>query len=199
MKHRFIYPVIWVALFLLSGLPTFADELDFIGEAIAGGDTSDDLRKELEYIALGGLTNQSRENGRLTNNSPSDRARAVVYLGDLGTAEAKTTLLKILRTEVEPMVLTLAIKSLARIGLNDKEETTNTIAWVAIHFDNLNPDNLLALSSLDAIEALAKKSGGLKDPSIKDLLTRISKGRYIKAVQARAQRLLVDLRKYDTK
>ncbi|MDR2738914.1 MAG: HEAT repeat domain-containing protein [Treponema sp.] len=170
--------------------------LEYIAEAINHGNTSDDVRNALEYLSLEGITNQTRENGRLINNFPDVRARAATYLGEIGTPEAKNTLLKIMLAESEPMVLTEAVKSLAKIGLNENEETANIISWVVTRFDGLNPDNLLALSALDAYEILAKKNGGLKDPSAIRTILRIADGHYIKPVQDRARQLIFELRQY---
>jgi hypothetical protein len=171
--------------------------LEYIGEAIEHGNTSDDVRNALEYLALEGLTNQTRENGRMINNFPDVRARAVGYLGEVGTPEAKNALLKVMLADPEPMVLTEAVKSLAKIGLNENEETANTISWVVTRFDVLNPDNLLALSALEAFETLAKKNGGLKDPSALRTIMRIADGRYITPVKDRARQLIYDLRQYN--
>jgi hypothetical protein len=171
--------------------------LEYIGEAIEHGNTSDDVRNALEYLALEGLTNQTRENGRMINNFPDVRAKAVVYLGEVGTPEAKNALLKVMLADPEPMVLTEAVKSLAKIGLNENEETANTISWVVTRFDVLNPDNLLALSALEAFEILAEKNGGLKDPSALRTIMRIADGRYITPVKDRARQLIYDLRQYN--
>ncbi|GHV77285.1 hypothetical protein AGMMS49942_21060 [Spirochaetia bacterium] len=173
--------------------------LEYINQAIRHGNTSDDVRNALEYLVLEGLTNQTRENGRLINNFPDVRRQAAIYLGEIGTPEAKDTLLKVMLAETEPMVLTEAVKSLAKIGLNDNEETANTIAWVVRRFNTIGPDNLLALASLDAFETLAKKSGGVKDPNTLRSIMLIANGRYIKPVQDRAQQLMFDLRQYSPK
>jgi hypothetical protein len=173
--------------------------LEYIGEAIERGNTSEDVRNALEYLALEGLTNQTRENGRMINNFPDVRARAVVYLGEIGTPEAKNALLKVMLADPEPMVLTEAVKALAKIGLNDNEETANTISWVVTRFDVLNPDNLLALSALEAFEILAEKNGGLRDPSALRTIMRIADGRYITPVKDRARQLIFDLRQYNNK
>jgi ABC-type transport system substrate-binding protein len=171
--------------------------LEYINQAISRGNTGDDVRNALEYLALEGLTNQTRENGRLINNYPDVRTKAATYLGEIGTTEAKDTLIKVMLAETEPMVLTEAVKSLAKIGLNDNEETTNTISWVVKSFTVKNPDNLLALSALEAFEILAKKNGGLKDPSTVNTIMLIAgDGHYIKPVRDRAQQLLFDLRQY---
>jgi hypothetical protein len=171
--------------------------LEYIREAISRGNTSADVRNALEYLALEGVTNQTRENRRLMNNFPDVRAKAAIYLGELGTPEAKNILLKIILADPEPMVITEAFKSLGKIGLNENEETANTISWVVTRFDVLNPDNLLALSALDAYETLAEKNGGLKDPSALRTIFRIADGRYIKEVQDRARQLIFDLLQYN--
>jgi hypothetical protein len=96
----------------------------------------------------------------------------------------------------EPMVLTEVVKSLAKIGINDNDETVNAISWIVTRFDVLNPDNLLALSALEAYEKLAETGSGIKDPAVIRTIIRIAEGNYIKPVQERAREVLADLRKY---
>jgi hypothetical protein len=171
--------------------------LEYIGEAIERGNTGEEIRGALEYLSMEGVMNKARENGRLVNNFPDVRRQSAKYLGDLGTPEAKNTLLKIVVADPEPMVLQEAVKSLAKIGLNDNDETVNAIAWIVTRFDVLNPDNLLALSAVDAFAVLAEKNGGIKDPNAIRTLIRISEGNYIKPVQEKARAVLMDLRKYN--
>jgi hypothetical protein len=171
--------------------------LEYIGEAIDRGNNGEEIRTALEYLSMEGVMNKARENGRLVNNFPDVRRQSAKYLGDLGTPEAKNTLLKIVVADSEPMVLQEAVKSLAKIGLNDNDETVNAIAWIITRFDVLNPDNLLALSAVDAFAAIAEKNGGIKDPNAIRTLIRISEGNYIKPVQEKAKAVLMDLRKYN--
>ncbi len=174
--------------------------LEYIGDAIKAGRTGPEIQKALEYLALEGIVNISREggmNGRITNNFPDVRAKAAQYLGDLGTPEAKATLKKLLIAENEPMVLVETIKSLSRIKDAGDEDTTAAIAWVVTRFDILNPDNLLALAAVDAYEKIAEANGGLKDPSAIRAIIRIAEGPYIRPVQARAREVLNNLRKYN--
>jgi len=169
--------------------------LEYISQALNGGSTNDEFRQALESLALEGTAIQSRENGRLMNNFPLVRRQAARYLGQVGTEEAKNSLLRICLAENEPMVLQEAVKSLGNIGLNDNDETVATITWIVKRFDVLNPDNLLALSAVDAFEKIAKKNGGLKNPDAIRLLLSISEGPYyIKPVQDRAKQLISDLR-----
>jgi hypothetical protein len=170
--------------------------LEYIGDAIDRGNTGEDVRGALEYLALEGIRNKTRENGRLVNSYPDVRTKAATYLGQLGTPEAKNTLIKVVLADPEPMVLTEAVKSLAKIGLNDNDETVNAISWIVTRFDVLNPDNLLALSALEAYETIAKKNNGIKDPSVIRTIIRIAEGPYIKPVQERAKQVLETLRQY---
>ena len=118
--------------------------LEYIGDAIDRGNRGEEVRAALEYLGLEGVRHQTRENGRLVNNFPDVRMRAATYLGELGTPEARDTLVRMVLDDNEPMVITEAIKALGNIGLNDNDNTVNTISWVVARFDNLNPDNLLA-------------------------------------------------------
>ena len=171
--------------------------LEYIGEAIGRGNKGEDIRQALEYLSLEGVLNKARENGRLVNNFPDVRRQAAKYLGDLGTAEAKTTLLRICVADNEPMVLQEAVKSLGDIGMNDNEETVATISWIVTRFDVLNPDNLLALSAIDAFSKIAEKNNGIKDPNAIRMLIRISEGNYINSVKERAKQVLMDIRRHN--
>jgi HEAT repeat protein len=171
--------------------------LEYIGDAIDRGNTGEEVRAALEYLGTEGIVNQTRENGRLINNYPDVRTKAATYLGDLGTPEAKDSLIKMCLADNEPMVLTEVVKSLAKIGINDHDETVNAISWIVTRFDVLNPDNLLALSALEAYEKLAAANDGIKDPSAIRIIIRIAEGNYIRPVQERAKQVLMDLRKYN--
>jgi HEAT repeat protein len=171
--------------------------LSYIGEAIDRGSKGEDIRQALEYLSLEGVLNQARENGRLVNNFPDVRRQAAKYLGELGTIEAKDTLIKICLAENEPMVLQEAVKSIGDINVNDNiDDTIAIITWIVSRFDILNPDNMLALAAIETFEKIAEQNNGIKDPNAVRLLIRISEGAYIKPVQDRARQSLTNLRKY---
>jgi hypothetical protein len=172
--------------------------LEYIGDAIGRGNTGDEIRAALEYMALEGVVNKTRENGRVINNYPDVRTRAATYLGELGTPEAKDALIKIVLADNEPMVLTEAIKSLGKIGINDNEEMATTISWIVARFDVLTPDNLLALSALEAFDMLAEQNNGRLDPTAVRTIIRIADGHYIRPVQDRARQVLQNLRRYSS-
>jgi hypothetical protein len=135
--------------------------LEYIGDAISRGNTNDEIRQTLAYLANEGTRSVARENNRVVNNFPDVRRQAAKYLGQVGTAEAKDSLLDIIKRENEPAVLQEAIKSLGDIGLNENNQTIDTIEYIFMRFHNTKPDNLMALATIDAIEKLyrANKDG----------------------------------------
>jgi hypothetical protein len=170
--------------------------LEYIGDAINRGNRGEEVRAALEYLGMEGVMNTARENGRLVNNYPDIRTKAATYLGDMGTPAAKTALLRMCRADNEPMVITEVVKSLAKIGSNDNDETVKTINWVVNRYNVLNPDNLLALSVLEAYEKLAEANGGIRDPEVFQTVQRIAEGPYIDKVRYRALQTLDTLYGY---
>jgi len=171
--------------------------LEYIGDAIGRGSTSPEILITLEYLCFEGTRSVARQSGRIVNNYPDIRRQAVKQLGALGTEEAKNILLQICQHENEPMVLQEAIKALGDIGLNDNNETIANITLVVSRFDNLKPDNLVALATIDTFDKIAKKNNGLNSTDAVRLLMRISEGPYIRPVQDRARQLIADLRRYN--
>jgi hypothetical protein len=116
-----------------------------------------------------------------------------VHLGTFGTPEATGTLITMLQVENEPMVIQEVIKSLGDIGNNNNNETVMNIIMTFRRFDTLNPDNLMALATIDAFEKISRSEGGLSPEAIQ-LLIRISEGNYVPPVKERARMLINDLR-----
>jgi len=171
--------------------------LQYIGEAIERGNKNDDIRQTLEFLSREGRRSVAMESGRVVNNFPDIRRQSAKYLGQLGTEEARQTLLQICQYENEPMVLQEAIKSLGDIGVvDDNNDTFIFISWVFDRFDNLNPDNIMAIATIDTFEKIAKKNNGIRSPEAIATLRRISEGHYITPVKERAMQLLSDLRRY---
>ncbi|MDR3130629.1 MAG: HEAT repeat domain-containing protein [Treponema sp.] len=173
--------------------------LEYIESAIEKGNTGPDVLGALEYLALEGILNTIRENNRITNNYPEVRRRAVQYLGNVGTPEAKSLLIRLIRTDKEPMILQEAVKALGKIGSNDNNETVNAITGIIDRKYHLNqPDNLLAFSALDAYDKIAKTNGGLNDPLAVQTIISIVEGNYSPTVRNRAKQVLKNLREYSS-
>jgi len=170
--------------------------LEYINEALERGNTNDEIRQTLEFLSREGRMNMARENGRLMNNFPEVRRQSAKYLGKMGTEEARKTLLDICSYENEPMVLQEAIKSLGDIGTNENNETVTHIAWIMNRFNSTNPDNLMALATIDAFEKIARKNNGINAPEVPKVLNLIAEGQYVTPVRERARQLLAELRTY---
>ncbi|MDR2631753.1 MAG: HEAT repeat domain-containing protein [Spirochaetaceae bacterium] len=169
--------------------------LDYIEDAISRGNTSEEVLGALEYLSLEGLMNKTRENGRVINNFPDIRKRAATDLGNLGTPEAKNIIIRLVISEPEPMVLTEAFKSLAKIGLNENGETANAIAWVVNRFESGRGDEQLALSALEAFEILADKNGGVINNTAITTVSRIAaSSHYNRLIRDQARMVLDKLR-----
>jgi len=171
--------------------------LEYIRDAIERGSTNDEIRQTLQMLSQEGRRTVVREGGRVVNNYPDVRRQAARYLGQMGTDEARQSLLLILQSDNEPMVLQEAIKALGDIGANPNNETVIHIAWVMDRFlsgATVHPDNLMALATIDAFEKIAKKNNGFTSPEAIRTLNRIIDGPYVMAVRERARQLMADLR-----
>ncbi|MDA8427183.1 MAG: HEAT repeat domain-containing protein [Treponema sp.] len=172
--------------------------LQYARQAIDAGRKNDDIRKSLEYLALETTDTISRQAGlgQPTNNFPDIRAKACDYLGNFPSVATKNALIKVVLGDNEPMVISAAVRSLGKIGLNDNNEVTQDIAFIVNRYDVLGPDNSLAFECLVAIQRLADKNGGLNDPTAIRAVMQIETGNYITPVKRMAQQVLDSLRKY---
>ena len=170
--------------------------LEHIGNALERGNTSDELRKNLEYLSLESTQNKANENRLLLNNYPDVRRQAAKYLGDIGTEEAKNVLLKICTVDPEPMVLWETIKSLGSINSDNNDSTVNIIVRTVNKFHNSKaPDSLLALATVETLDKIAEKDRGL-NANGQLLLIKIAEGPYAQPVKERAKKALADMQKY---
>lgn len=171
--------------------------LQYAKQAIDGGRENDDIRNSLEYLALeiSNVVIRSGGSGRILNDYPDIRAKACDYLAYFPSENTKDALVRVVLSEQEPMVLSAAIRSLGKIGLNDNDEVTQDISYIVNRFDVLMPDNSLAFESLLAFERINAKTGGLKDPSAIRAIMRIATGNYISPVKQKAADLLNQIKK----
>ncbi len=163
--------------------------LQYIALAVEGGNTSPDILAALDNLAGEGIFSQTRVNGRLENNFPDIRKEACDILGKIPTEESKQTLMKIAIADNEPMVATAAIRSLGEIGLNDRDDVIDSIAWTHKKFAALNPTSSLAWEVLIAFEKL-EGSVQEKAPMIQVISQIAVNNRYVTPVRQKALSLL---------
>lgn len=134
--------------------------LQYIENAIESGRKTEDIQIALDALASEGIRTVVKENGRILNNYPDIRIKACDLLGEMGTTEAKDTLVAVMYADNEPSVITAAVKSLGKLGYNENDEVVEIINWVARKFDIIYPTSSLALEILNTYEKIA--------PSVKD-------------------------------
>lgn len=163
--------------------------LQYLQSAIEDGNESDAIIQALDKLAGEGLTNQTRKNGRLTNNYPEIRRLACLLMAKVPTEHSKNTLVSIAVADNEPMVIAAAVKSLGEIGINENDEVIEAIAFANRRNQVLNPTSSLALEVLTAYETLADKTENKK--TMIDSIARISSDyHYVTPVRQKAFKLL---------
>jgi hypothetical protein len=177
-----------------SGRDQKAMALVYIGDIINNGSANEEIRKVLEDLTMDGVLNQVRLSGRIVNNYPDLRIEAVNYLAQIGTTEAKNSLIKVTTLEVEPAVLTAAIDGLTMIGKSDNGDSLRYI-HEAFRLQNVRrPDNRLAVAVINAIEAFLDK-GTADNSNLLTLMTIQTNYDYIKDVRDKASALIEKIRR----
>jgi hypothetical protein len=169
--------------------------LEYLREMIDNGESPKEVQALLAYMALEGILNKTRAEGRTVNNFPDIRLKAVEYLGDLGLKEASDTLLRVIQAESEPTIVSTAVRSLSKLGYNDNNYTLNLILNVFNRYDTWKPNNVLAVSVIDSCNTFIQ-SGDKKNPWIYATLMHISNNpSYVKPVRNYANKTLSQLYK----
>ena len=172
--------------------------LDEMEQMIEDGDVKDPDKVQfvLEYLAMEGTGRRVRENARLVNYFPEVRRRSANLLGRLGGEGAKDALISVLIIDNEPMVKAEAAYALGVVGLNQANATVKAILFTLEQEDPSSPDNNLGYAICLALEKIAKRNGGIKEPEAYRALVRIAQGPYIRTVKQKALSTLEELKKY---
>ncbi len=173
--------------------------LDEIEKTIQDGQVKDRNKVEfvLEYLAMEGTARRIRENARLINYFPEVRRRAANLLGQLGGEGARNALISVLVIDDEPMVKAEAAYALGVIGMNEGSGTVKAILYTLERENPAQPDNNLGYAICLALEKIAKKNNGIKEPDAYRALVRIAQGPYIRTVKQKALETLEELKKYE--
>jgi hypothetical protein len=173
--------------------------LEYIKQLIDSGNTSAEVREVLSNMALEGILNKTRSDGRTINNFPDIRIKAVEYLGDIKDKESTDTLLRVLFSDNEPSVVTMAVRSLTKHGLNDDGYSLNAILYVFMQYNSRMPSNVLALSVIDSCNSFAENNEN-KNTWVYSTLLGISKNHsYVKYVRDYAGKTLEKIYKQNSK
>jgi hypothetical protein len=154
----------------------------------------------LEYLAMEGISRTVREGGagaRVLNAYPDVRRQACNLLGRIGGDAAADALLTVLLQDNEYMVKSEAAYGLGLIGLDKEGVVLETLVYSLDHMDPTKPDNNFAMAVVLAIEKLAAKNNGLRDPAAYRTLVKIASGNYIRTVKQKALQTLEALKAYN--
>jgi hypothetical protein len=182
-----------------DGLELRKKTLESIAEAIAQGNTSDEIYAALEYMSMEGLKNKAMEKGQLLNNYPDIRMQTAAQLGRLGTPKAAGLLIQICNAESDHYVLRETIRALGDIGLNENDNTVKVIIWKVRTYNPRSPDSIIdrvILSAVDALDKIEKKNNGIGPKefgSVREFLDRVSKGHFSRPVQDHAKLVLEEM------
>jgi hypothetical protein len=187
-----------------DGLEMRKKTLKDIGDAIAQGNSGDDIYAALEYMSMEGLKNTARERGNVVNNYPAVRMQVAAQLGKMGTAKASEILIQICNNETDHYVLMETFKSMGDIGINDNDNTVKIILWKVRTYNPRSPDSLIdrvVSSAVYALDKIDQKNNGFTPEyfnSAREFLDRVSKGHFSKQVQEYAKQVLEDILRRDS-
>jgi len=169
--------------------------LEQIESAIGRGDAGDEIYAALERLVLAGSQNRIVVRGQVVNNFPDVRQEAARQLGALGTEEARAILIRATLSEREPMVLQEVINSVGEIDSEDNDQTVSTLVWVANRFHRAPaPSNHVALATVNALERISERDGGITNVHAFQYLFAVAEGPYVHFVRERAREVIDGLR-----
>jgi len=173
--------------------------LDFADSYIELGNKGKGISDELTYIALEGTKNRLSSSGRLANNYPQIRARAVGLLAKIGTEEARRAIIDVMKADNEPNVVYAAMTALAEIGGENLSQSAAEASMVFNRIDaKVLPDNRVALGLLILCKKYIEAGGGKqRDNTILFLVQRLAdsdNNHYNRWVREEAETLMKNYR-----
>lgn len=181
-------------------LETKLTSLTKLEEMVNGGSLGENavqIEFVLEYLGMEGVGRTVRENHRQVNNFPEVRRRSAQLLGLMGSKtegqvaeSAKRALVSMLLTDNDKMVKSEAVYALGVMDLEDESEAIQAIVFALETEDPTRPDNNFGYAVVLALEKIAIRNDGIKDPAAYRALVRISSGNYLKTVKEKANKVL---------
>jgi len=165
-----------------EGLDKRNKMLKDIDEALARGETSDEIYAALDFMSREGLANKIMRLGQLINNFPTVRQQVAVELGKMGTTRAAEILIQLCRNETVPYVQWEVIRALGDIGVNENGNTVSVIIFKLQGINERNPDSnneRIIRSAIEAFDKIDKKNNGFGNQAkqVEEFLDNVSRNK----------------------
>jgi hypothetical protein len=175
---------------------TALDNLEAMIDDGKVGENDEEAHYILERLSREGIGVQLVEGRRVVNNYPEVRRRSAELLGRMGGTLARDSLINVLISDPEPMVMAEAAYALGGIGDNENQQVTQALAFSILNQNIMTPDNNFAFAAILAFEKLMDSEAGLQDRNAFRALIRISQGNYIHTVRKKADEVLQKMAGY---
>lgn len=164
-------------------------KIEEVVSANSGSRDMTEVKQVLSDLAGEGVITQSRTNGRLENNFPDVRAKACVLLGEIGDPDSQDILEKVMLADIEPYVVSSAIKAMGNLRDARYVAIVEAISWAERKFALLNPTSSLAYEVLIAYEKILPN---LEDKTIliESIVSIATNGLYATPVREKARDIL---------
>ncbi|MBQ0167330.1 MAG: HEAT repeat domain-containing protein [Treponema sp.] len=148
-----------------------------------------EVKEVLTELAGEGILVQARTSGHLDNNFPDVRAKACELLGRIGSPESAEILEKVVLADVEPRVVSAAVKAMSNLEGAQYDSIVETIAWAEKKYSLLNPTSSLAYEILAAYEKILPNLDN-KSVLIESTVSIATNYYYVTPVREKARELL---------
>ncbi|MBR6062075.1 MAG: HEAT repeat domain-containing protein [Spirochaetales bacterium] len=139
-----------------------------------------------------GSTRKEYENGRLVNNFPDVRRKAVKVLAKLGGDQSRDALVSVLLNDEDTVVKAEACLALSEVGDSQTGEALRALVYV--YRKSYNPDPNFVKAVIQSIKAIAKSNSSAYSDAI-FILSEIQLGNYNREIREAAYRAVEELSK----
>lgn len=150
------------------------------------------VRRLLERIAGVGVLNPIVEGATVINDFPQVRAKAAALLAALPSLGARTTLIRVLRAESDPVAAASEMTALGAIGSDGDGAATRAVAESLRRLQAAagGPLPRVARAAVDAIGGMVRYEGDIPDPEGLSMLISVYRGSYSKGIRDAALAVL---------
>ena len=146
------------------------------------------VRRLLERTVGVGVLNPIVEGNSVVNDFPGVRAQAAALLGQLGSLDGRSVLIRTLSQETDAFAASKEIAALGAIGSDSDGEATGAIAEAVNKFSSSGGGGAdrVALAAVGAIRSIAHYEGEIPSPAGGIVLLSIYRGQYPPAIREAA-------------